>query len=155
MWNGIKRTGFYDYQLNTFTNYSARRNAHSVPWHRAWHVSYKILPSLTASAAAATIASYKYKNDPLGVRSYENGSQEDVTRRVYLKNYHIGGTPQQAYNVSLNYAAPKNWFFELSANWMGDAYVDLAPSRHEEMPDLYTVVKPAPGRAMKRPSRRR
>ncbi len=143
MWNGIKRTGFYDYQLNTFMNYSMS-GMHTQYRGIELGMSYKILPSLTASAAA-TIASYKYKNDPLGVRSYENGSQEDVTRRVYLKNYHIGGTPQQAYNVSLNYAAPKNWFFELSANWMGDAYVDLAPSRHEEMPDLYTVVKPAPG----------
>ncbi len=145
MWNGIKRTGFYDYQLNTFMNYSMS-GMHTQYRGIELGMSYKILPSLTASAAA-TIASYKYKNDPLGVRSYENGSQEDVTRRVYLKNYHIGGTPQQAYNVSLNYAAPKNWFFELSANWMGDAYVDLAPSRHEEMPDLYTVVKPALGQS--------
>jgi len=145
MWNGIKRTGFYDYQLNTFMNYSMS-GMHTQYRGIELGMSYKILPSLTASAAA-TIASYKYKNDPLGVRSYENGSQEDVTRRVYLKNYHIGGTPQQAYNVSLNYAAPKNWFFELSANLMGDAYVDLAPSRHEEMPDLYTVVKPAPGQS--------
>ncbi len=145
MWNGIKRTGFYDYQLNTFMNYSM---SGMQTQYRGIELgmSYKILPSLTISAAA-TIASYKYKNNPLGVRSYENGSQEDVVRRVYLKNYHIGGTPQQAYNISLNYAAPKNWFFELSANWMGDAYVDLAPSRHEEMPDLYTVVKPVPGQS--------
>lgn len=145
MWNGIKRTGFYDYQLNTFMNYSM---SGMQTQYRGIELgmSYKILPSLTVSAAA-TIASYKYKNNPLGVRSYENGSQEDVIRRVYLKNYHIGGTPQQAYNISLNYAAPKNWFFELSANWMGDAYVDLAPSRHEEMPDLYTVVKPVPGQS--------
>ena len=37
MWNGIKRTGFYDYQLNTFMKLFHERNAHSVPWHRAWH----------------------------------------------------------------------------------------------------------------------
>ena len=143
MWNGVKRSGFYDYQLNTFMNYAM---SGIQTQYRGFELglSYKILPSLTISGAA-TIASYRYKNNPLGVRSYENGSQEDVTRRVYLKNYHIGGTPQQAYNISLNYAAPKNWFFELSGTWMGDAYIDLAPTRHEEMPDLYTVVTPAPG----------
>lgn len=140
MWNGIKRTGFYDYQLNTFMNYSMS-GMHTQYRGIEFGLSYKILPSLTVSAAG-TVASYRYKNNPLGVRSYENGSQEDVTRRVYLKNYHIGGTPQQAYNISLNYAAPKNWFFELSANWLGDAYIDLAPSRHEEMPELYTVCAP-------------
>ena len=143
MWNGIKRTGFYDYQLNTFMNYSMS-GIHTQYRGIELGLSYKIIPSLTVSAAA-TIASYRYKNNPLGVRSYENGSQDDVTRRVYLKNYHLGGTPQQAYNISLNYAAPKNWFFEVSANWLGDAYVDLSPTRHEEMPELYTVVKPAAG----------
>lgn len=140
MWNGIKRTGFYDYQLSTFMNYSMS-GIHTQYRGVELGLSYKIIPSLTISGAA-TIASYRYKNNPLGVRSYENGSSEDVVRRVYLKNYHIGGTPQQAYNISLNYNAPKNWFFELSANWLGDAYIDLAPSRHEEMPDLYTVCAP-------------
>ncbi len=140
MWDGIKRSGFYDYQLNTFMNY-AMSGIHTQYRGVEIGLAYKILPSLTISGAA-TIANYLYKNNPLGVRSYENGSQEDVTRRVYIKNYHLGGTPQQAYNISLNYNAPKNWFFELNANWLGDAYVDLAPTRHEEMPDLYTVCAP-------------
>ena len=65
MWNGIKRTGFYDYQLNTFMNYSMS-GMHTQYRGIELGMSYKILPSLTASAAA-TIASYKYKNDPLGV----------------------------------------------------------------------------------------
>jgi len=146
MWNGIKRTGFYDYQLNTFMNYSMSGMQTEYKGLELG-LSYKILSSLTISGAA-TIASYQYKNNPMGVRSYENGSQEDVSRRVYIKNYHIGGTPQQAYSIALNYAAPKNWFFEVNANWFGDAYVDLSPSRHEEMPEMYTVVTPKPGQSM-------
>lgn len=140
IWNGMQRTGFYDYQLNTFMNYSMS-GIHTQFRGIELGMSYKILPSLTVSAAG-TIASYRYKNNPLGVRSYENGSQEDVSRRVYLKNYHVGGTPQQAYSLAVNYAAPKNWYFEISGTWMGDAYINLSPARHEVMPDLYTVCAP-------------
>jgi hypothetical protein len=136
MFDGIKRTGFYDYDLNTFMNYTMsgiKTEYKGVELGMA----YKILPSLTVSAAA-TYARYQYKNNPMGIRSYENGSEADIERRVYLKNYHIGGTPQQAYNIAIDYNV-NNWFFNINGNWFGDTYIDLAPTRHEEMPDLYGV----------------
>ena len=64
---------------------------------------------------------------------------EDVTRTTYLKGYHVGGTPQQIYSLALNYNI-SNWFFELNGTYYADGYVDLAPTRHEEMPGLWTVV---------------
>lgn len=134
MWDGIRRTGFYDYQLNTFMNYSMsgiRTEYKGVELG----LEYKILSNLSVSAAG-TISSYRYKNNPLGVRSYENGSEEDVVRRVYLKNYRLGGSPQQAFNVALNYNV-NQWFFEVNANWFGDNYIELSPARHEEMPGLW------------------
>ena len=60
---------------------------------------------------------------------------------MYLKNFYVGGTPQQAYSLGIDYAAPGMWFFNLNANWMGDSYVDLAPIRHEAMPDLWQAVE--------------
>ena len=75
------------------------------------------------------------------MRSYENGAAPDVTGTVYLKNFYVGGTPQQAYSLGIDYAAPGMWFFNLNANWMGDSYVDLAPIRHEAMPDLWQAVE--------------
>lgn len=134
MWNGIKRSGFYDYQLNTFMNYSMSGMETEYKGIELG-MEYKILSNLSVSAAG-TFSRYTYENDPLGVRSYENGSQEDVTRRVYLKNYHIGGTPQQAYSIGLNYNI-KQWFFEVNGQWFGDNWIDLSPARHEEMPGLW------------------
>lgn len=61
----------------------------------------------------------------------------DTTQTVYLKNFYVGGTPQQAYNVGIDWAAPGMWFFNINASWMGDAYVDISPVRHEEMPNLW------------------
>ena len=70
------------------------------------------------------------------LRSYENGAQDDVVRRVYLKNYHIGCTPQQAYSLALKYNISR-WFFEINANYLADNYYDLSYARHEEMPGLW------------------
>lgn len=134
MWDGIKRTGFYDYQLNTFMNYTMSGMQTEYKGLELG-MEYKILSNLSVSAAG-TFARYTYKNNPLGVRSYENGSADDVTRRVYLKNYHIGGTPQQVYSFAINYNI-KQWFFELNGQWFGDNWIDLSPSRHEEMPGLW------------------
>ncbi|MDE6466105.1 MAG: hypothetical protein K2L44_05300, partial [Duncaniella sp.] len=69
--------------------------------------------------------------------SYENGLREDMTQQVFLKNYYLGGTPQTAANIGIDWAAPKQWFFNVNASWMGDAYVNLSPIRHEALPDLW------------------
>ncbi len=134
MWDGMKRTGFYDYDLNSFMNYAMTRMDTEFKGIELG-MQYKILSNLSVSAAG-TLASYQYKNDPIGVRSYENGSEADVVRRVYLKNYHIGGTPQQAVSFAVNYNV-KQWFFEVNTQWFGDAYFDISPTRHEEMPGLW------------------
>ena len=99
-------------------------------------VSYKLSSSLTLSGAA-NIARYQYKNRPLGTRSIENGSIPDVTTEVYLKNYYVSGTPQEAYTIALNWAGPKMWFVEINGTWMNRSYIDLSPIRHEKMDDLY------------------
>lgn len=134
MWDGMKRTGFYDYDLNSFMNYSMT-GMDSEYKGVELGIKYNILSNLSITAAG-TIADYRYKNNPWGVRSYENGSQEDVVKKVFLKNYHIGGTPQQVVSFAANYNI-KQWFFEVNAQWFGDAYFELSPTRHEEMPGLW------------------
>ena len=139
MYDGLQKTAFYDDQYSTFMNYvmSGIRTSYKGV---ELGMMYKITPALSISAAA-TYSRYQYKNRPTGTRSYENGAAPDVTTTVYLKNYYVGGTPQQAYSLGIDWAAPGMWFFNLNANWMGDSYVDLAPIRHEAMPDLWQAVE--------------
>ena len=68
---------------------------------------------------------------------YENGMLPDTTTTVYLRNFYVGGTPQTAANIGIDWAAPKNWYFNVNATWAGDAYVNLSPVRHEAMPNLW------------------
>lgn len=137
MYGLTERTSFYDDRYSTFMNYvmsGVRQNYMGIELG----MDFKILPSLTLTAAG-TIGSYRYKNNPTGVRSYENNTKPDVHTTVYLKNYHVGGTPQKAAYIGLNWQAPKRWFVTVSGVWMGDSYVNLSPIRHEALGDLWTM----------------
>lgn len=136
MFDLTERTSYYDDQYSTFMNYvlhGVRQNYKGIELG----MSYKVTPSVTATFAG-TIASYRYKNNPTGVRSYENGMSPDTANVSYLKNHHIGGTPQTAFNVGIDWAAPGMWFFNINASWMGNSYVNISPVRHEVIPDLWT-----------------
>ena len=136
--DNIERTAFYDDQYSTFCNF-ALTGVHKQYKGVEVGMSYKLSPSLTVSAAA-NIARYQYKNRPIGTRSYENGVQEDVTQTVYLKNFYVGGTPQECYSLAFNWAGPKQWFVEVNGAWMNRSYVNLSPVRHVEFDNLYTLA---------------
>ncbi|MBD5352071.1 MAG: TonB-dependent receptor [Bacteroides sp.] len=134
-YDAIERTSFYDDNYSAFTNYvlsGVRRTNKGIELGMA----YKILPSLTATLAG-TVASYRYKNNPQGTRSFENGMEADTTQTIYLKNYRVGGTPQTAFNIGLDWAAPKSWFLGINASYMCSSYVKLAPRYHEVQPTLW------------------
>lgn len=133
--NAIERNGFYDDEYQTYANYiltGVRRAYQGIELGMA----YKITPSVTATFAG-TYARFRYKNNPQGTRSFENGMYADTTQTVYLKNYYVGSTPQYNANVGIDWAAPGNWFFNVNFTWQGDAYVNLAPRYHEALPNLW------------------
>lgn len=134
-WDMTERTSFYDDINSTFINYAMTGVKKE---HKGVEIgaSYKLTTNLTVKAAA-NIARYQYKNRPTGVRSFENGSQPDVVRTVYLKNYYVDGTPQEAYLLGFNWQGPKSWFVEVSGTYTNRAYIQLSPVRHEVLNDLY------------------
>ncbi len=133
--NAIERNGFYDEQYTTYTNVvlsGVKRCYKGVELGMA----YKITPSITATFAGM-YSKFQYKNNPQGTRTFENGLYPDTTQTVYLKNYYLGSTPQFAANLGIDYAAPKNWFFNVNATIQGNSYVNLAPAYHEALPNLW------------------
>lgn len=133
-WDGLKRSNFYDYQANSFMNYAISGMETEYKGVELG-MEYKILSNLSVTFAG-TYARYQYKNNPMGIRSYENGAEADIEKKLYYKNYRIGGTPQQVYSIGVNYNI-KQWFFEANAQWFGDTWFEISPARHEEMPDLW------------------
>lgn len=136
--DAVERMGFYDESLNTFCNFAlngVKRQYKGIELGMA----YKILPSLTASFAG-TYAKFQYKNNPMGMRSVENGLYPDSEQQVYLKNYTCTSTPQLAFNIALDWQAPKMFFVNVNASYLADYYVKLAYPYHEQMPDMWTVA---------------
>lgn len=139
IYDGFDRMSFYDDNNQTFTNY-VLSNVNKTYKGIELGVAYKVTPDITITLAG-TVSKYQYKNRPKATRSFENGAMADTTQIVYLKNFYVGGTPQTAGSLSINYNAPKMWFFEVNGVWMGDAYIDLSPIRHEFMPGLASFVE--------------
>ena len=136
--NAIERTGFYDDRYNTYAIF-VLQDVRKVNKGLELGMAYKITPSITATFAG-TWSRYQYKNNPNGTRSFENGLYADTTQTVYLKNFYAGSTPQSVFNIGVDYAAPKNWFFNVNATWQGDAYVNLSPAYHEALPELWQNI---------------
>ncbi|MCH5221332.1 MAG: TonB-dependent receptor [Muribaculaceae bacterium] len=133
--NAIERNGFYDDEYQTYANYiltGVRRVYKGVEVG----VAYNLTPSVTLTAAG-TYSRFQYKSNPQGTRSFENNMYADTTQTVYLNNYYVGSTPQYSANAGIDYAAPKNWYFNVNCTWQGDAYVNLAPRYHEALPNLW------------------
>lgn len=135
--NATERSSFYDDRFSAFTNFvlsGVKRVNKGVEVGMA----FKITPSLTATFAG-TYSKYQYKNNPQGTRSFENGLRADTTQTVYLKNFYAGSTPQTVFNLGIDWAAPKGWFFNINGTWQGDAYVNLSPVYHEALPNLWEL----------------
>ena len=133
--DGIERTGFYDDRINSYTYY-VLSGVKKVYRGVELAMAYKITPSVTATFAG-NYSRFQYKNNPDGTHTYENGLYPDETRKVYLKNYYVGSTPQFASNLAIDWAAPGMWFFNINATYQGDAYVNLSPAYHEQIPELW------------------
>lgn len=131
----IERTSFYDDRYSSYMNY-VMTGVHKVNAGVELGMAFNLTPSFTITAAG-TYARYRYKNNPTGTRSYENGMYPDVTQTVYLRNYYVGSTPQIVGNIGFNWQLPKNWFFGVNGTWMGDSYVNLSPPYHEAIPELW------------------
>ena len=60
-----------------------------------------------------------------------DNSQEIIAlnKVVYLKNFKIGGMPQQATSVGLKYNAPKYWYAGINFNYFADIYLSPNPDR--------------------------
>lgn len=134
--NATEHFVFYDDNVQTNANFSLTGVNRSYKGIELG-ASFRITPSLTATFAGS-IAEFLYKNNPTGTRNYENGMEADKTSTVYLKNYHPGGAvPENNGTLSLDWQAPKNWYFTLYGTIQSNSYVQVGIPYHEELTALW------------------
>ena len=79
---------------------------------------------------AFTMGDYLYKSRPIATITRDN-SQEVIAldKIIYLKNFKIGGMPQQATSLGLKYNSPKYWYAGINFNYFTDIYLSPNPDR--------------------------
>jgi hypothetical protein len=90
-----------------------------------------IYKGLTANAAAG-IGKFTYDTRQIATVTSDNSSSIIAKDQlIYSKNYYVP-TPQQAYNVGLNYRSPKYWYVNLNYNHFESMWLDFNPVRRTE-----------------------
>ena len=145
---------FYDDSQHSFTNFAMTGIDQR---HLGVEIGAKFplpVPGLSVSAVAS-IGEYVYTSTPHMVQTVDNSSEiirdDDVpywaSAPVYRKDvdgifekdldgnyivekqqkHYVPSTPQIATNLSLNYRTNSYWFFELSAQYFANSYLDMNP----------------------------
>ncbi|HEX9980637.1 MAG TPA: carboxypeptidase-like regulatory domain-containing protein [Flavobacterium sp.] len=92
------------------------------------------LTSTLKVMASGNYGQYVYSNNPMVSINNDNlAAETGVTNpsvdfgRASMKNYRIGGTPQQAYSLGLEYRDPKFWWVGVNGNYLADNYLEVSP----------------------------
>lgn len=108
----------------------------------------KLYKGLSLTAAAA-VGRQIYTSRQNAIVTVDNSSEVLSSNEIiYSKNFQLGGTPQTAATIGLNYRSPKYWFASVNVNYFDDMYLDINPIRRtwaavEEVPagtDNYDLI---------------
>ncbi|MCU7693926.1 TonB-dependent receptor [Haoranjiania flava] len=88
----------------------------------------KLTQTLTFNGAAFAGRAY-YDSRQKAIISIDNSGQKFAPQTIYLKDYRIPSTPQNAYSAGFFYRSPKYWYVSLTANYFDNMWVDPAPSK--------------------------
>ncbi|WP_147313867.1 TonB-dependent receptor [Deminuibacter soli] len=125
--NGMDVLSFYHDDYRSFVNY-ALRNISKLYYGSELGVEAKVLPNVTANAAAA-IGKYLYAGRQHATITLDNSTKVLDEQTVYLQNYRIGGSPQQVLCAGITYRSPAYWFAGFTCNYMSDQWLEANPIR--------------------------
>jgi hypothetical protein len=125
--NGFQVQNFYSYLYNEYVDY-VLSNVSTVNFGGEIGAEAKVTKNVTVSAAAS-VGRYYYDSRQQVNIVQDNSNTSIYQGTVYTKNYRVPNTPQEAYNVGINYHSPKYWFVSLSANYFDQMWVTPNPER--------------------------
>jgi len=74
------------------------------------------------------VGSYTYANNPnLKIETDIEGAQGGELGESFIKGYHIGGSPEKAFSLGLNYRNPAYWWVAVNGNFLKDHYLSISP----------------------------
>jgi hypothetical protein len=74
------------------------------------------------------VGSYTYSNNPnLKIETDIEGAQGGELGEAFTKGYHIGGSPEKAFSLGVNYRNPAYWWVAVNGNFLKDHYLSISP----------------------------
>lgn len=89
-------------------------------------IEAQVTPTIKLKGAAS-MGQYTYSNNPnLYITSDDlEGPVSFGDGTTKLKNYHVAGGPERAYQLGIEYRDPKFWWVGLTTNYYSNAYLDI------------------------------
>ncbi len=119
-------TFYYD-NYQTFVNY-ALSNSNRLYFGSELGAEIKATSSVTINAVAAVGRAY-YNSRQHAVVTIDNTAQTVEEATVYVRNFRIAGTPQEAYSLGITYRSPKFWFVSITGNYCNQTWLSFNPLR--------------------------
>ncbi len=132
---------YYDDDLLNYVNY-ALSNISKLHYGTELGIDAKLIGGLSLKAAAS-IARYYYDSRPTAVVTVDNTASVVAKDILYLKNYFLGGMPQQAYSLGFQYQTANQFYLNISGNLFKDRWMDINPVRHTYRAVQNTVYQTA------------
>ncbi len=126
--NDTRTIRYYNDDFQTFVNYTMTNIDKQ---HMGTELSFETNLGRGFSVnAAASIGRFLYTSRPLVYVTEDNKDTVLANNEIiYAKNYHVGGGPERAYTIGLDYRAKRFWGFFINLNCFDKTYLEFNPVR--------------------------
>jgi hypothetical protein len=128
--DGMNITSFYHDGYANFVNY-ALTGINKLHTGIEWGAEYKISSIITCQFVG-TLARYYFDSRQNVVVTADNNASILERTIVFAKNYRVGGTPQEALAVNINYQSTGYFFMNLAGNYFIQQWIDFNPMRRTQ-----------------------
>lgn len=125
--DGMDVITFYHDAFQNFVNYSLS-GIDKLHFGGEIGVEAKLTPTITLNAAAA-LGRYYYNSKQTAIVTVDNNASVLAQQLVYMENFRVPSTPQEAYSLGVTYRSPKFWFVSLTGNYFDQSYLSMNPIR--------------------------
>ncbi|MGN7784174.1 TonB-dependent receptor [Niabella sp. 22666] len=125
--NGVDVLTFYHDQYQNFVNY-ALSGINKVFFGGEIGVELKLNSTLSFNGAAS-MGRYYFDSRQRAIVTVDNSAKTLAKQTIYLKNYRIPSTPQNAYSAGWLYRSPKFWYASIAGNYFSNMWLSPNPLR--------------------------
>jgi len=121
---------FFDQESNSLVNLATTNVDHLYTGiELGWEAN--LTSTITLSGALAKGRNI-YTDRPTVTTVVDNSDAVYSSQQAYLKNYHVGRSPETAMNIGVTYRAPQFWFTGVNYSYFADMYLEPLGSRRTE-----------------------